>query len=87
MLERRSILYGHKYINGEWEDEKDTNYGIDALYLLHNGPSSTPFDIAIWKERQFKAVQVKYREAINGEIDVKFSTCLSLEGITRLNKR
>jgi hypothetical protein len=34
-----------------------------------------PFDLAIWKNNKFKTVQVKYRSAREGRLEVKMSTC------------
>jgi hypothetical protein len=36
-----------------------------------------PFDIAIWKDGEFKTVQVKYREANDGKIDINFRSAYS----------
>src|SRR6056297_991334 len=34
-----------------------------------------PFDLVIWKKNKFKTVQVKYRSAREGKLEVKMSTC------------
>ena len=34
-----------------------------------------PFDLVAWKDGSFKTIQVKYREAINGRLEVQFRSC------------
>lgn len=34
-----------------------------------------PFDLVAYKDRVFKTIQVKYRDAKNGKLEVEFSSC------------
>jgi hypothetical protein len=43
--------------------------------ILSPETEHAPFDLVVSKDGQFKTVQVKYRDASNGKLEVKFSSC------------
>lgn len=44
-----------------------------------------PFDLVVWKNGQFKTVQVKYRNASGGKLEIKFSSCWTDRNGTHTN--
>jgi hypothetical protein len=44
-----------------------------------------PFDLVVWKNNKFKTVQVKYRSARNGRLEIKMSTCWADKNGTHTN--
>lgn len=44
-----------------------------------------PFDLVVWKNNEFKTVQVKYRSARGGRLEVKMSTCWADKNGTHTN--
>lgn len=43
--------------------------------ILSPETEHAPFDLVAWKDGQFKTVQVKYRDASNGRLEVNFRSC------------
>mgnify|MGYP000876314770 FL=1 len=43
--------------------------------ILSPETEHAPFDLVAWKDGQFKTVQVKYRDASNGKLEVGFRSC------------
>ena len=46
-----------------------------GFLILSPETEHAPFDIVAYKDNIFKRVQVKYRELVNGKVEIKNSTC------------
>ena len=53
--------------------------------ILSPETEHAPFDLVVWKKGQFKTVQVKYRNASSGKLEVNFRSCWSDKRGTHTN--
>lgn len=52
-------------------------FAKEGYKILTSNSEHLPFDFVVYKNKEFKRVQVKYRSLKNGKLDIRFRSCWS----------